>query len=175
MMEKVILKYDQGIKKEEVVHLEIPIEEFEEMLENDYQYRLANAVDGEMIERRTAQEFFDDMNRNELNSWRKNNRRLISVKTEDEESSEMDMMDLIVDDSQARQYQKQEDCEALCQEIRQLLKPKQAEMIITIDIDGMGVKDYATQKNLNPKRVSEQLNYTRGVLRKKLLERKIEQ
>ena len=162
------MKYDQGRKKEEVVVLEIPNHEFEQMLENDYRYRVANAVDGEIVERRTVQEIFDELNSEELSSWRKHNRRLIPVKAGDEETSEMDMMDLVIDVSQVEQHQRQENYEAQCQWLRERLNPDQAEMMITISLDGMRVKDYANKINDDLWRVYKRYDYAKKILKEDL-------
>jgi len=169
-MDNITLKYDQGIKKEEVVQLEIPKQAFEEMLENDYQYRLANATDGEIIERRTAQEFFDEMNRKERNSWQTHTRHQhqypIKLAIEEDESIETSTMDFFSDHSQLEMLEANADYEAICQVIRNSpLKPDQAEMIISICIDGMSVNDYAKYKNENPKNISKKFMRIKNNLR----------
>lgn len=167
-MQKVTLKYHRGIKKDEVITLEVPEQELEQMLEYDYQLRSATAADGEVVERQTAQEFFDELNREELSSWRKHNRRLIPVKAEDEESSEMDIMDLVVDNSQEKERQRQEDYEMQCQFIRSVLKTEQAEMMIAIALDGMTLMEYATEMEDEYNNVFRRYKRTLEILRKKL-------
>ena len=162
------MKYDRGVKKEEVVVLEILQQEFEQMLENDYRYRLASAIEGEAVERRTVQEIFNEFNSRELSSWRKHNRRLIPTKVNDGELREMELTDLIVDNSQAKFFQEQENYEAQCQWIRQHLKPEQAEMVIAIYLDGMRVKDYAKKISNTPKQVTDRLSYAKKLLREVL-------
>ena len=162
---KVTLKYDRGTKTNEVVALEVPAHEFEEMIEFDYQERLAKADEGEVTRRRTAQEILDEMNRREYNSWQSHNRRSASYQNKANEADDMDTMDLLPDASQMEEMQKNDNYEIQCQKIRELLKPDQAKMIIAICLDGMRVKDYADMIQGNRKRVSERLNYAKGLLK----------
>ena len=165
-IEKVTMKYDRGIKKDEVVTLEIPNHEFEQMIENDYQQRQADVADGEIVERRTAQEILDEMNRLEYNSWQTHKRNTISFDNEEFKTNGVNLFDS-PDYSQAEEIKKQEDYEEKCQWLRQELNSEQAEMMIAISLDGMSVAEYANMIKDNPKRVSERFNYTKGVLRKK--------
>jgi len=142
---KVTLKYYEGLGKEEKMFFEIPEQELEQMVEKDYQLRLAEESSDEIVLRRTAQEIFDEMNKQERNSWEGHHRHLACLQTEDNEGSEMNVMDAIADDSQEEERQRQEEDDELCQKIRQLLKPDHANLIIAICIDGMAVKDYAAE------------------------------
>ena len=141
-MERITMKYDQGIKKEEVVTLEISKYELEQLIENDFRYRLANSDNPQEINRRTAQEIIGEWNRQEFNAWRRHN-RYIDTSSKLYHDEETDSVNSIADYGQMNQYQKAEEYEALCQKVNQLLKPAQAKMIIAICIDGMSVKDYA--------------------------------
>ncbi|MCL2559266.1 MAG: hypothetical protein FWE07_02155 [Turicibacter sp.] len=171
-MTKVTMKYDKGIKKEEVVALEIPAAEFETMLENDYQERLAYATDGEVVERRTPQAIFDELNRKERNSWQTHTRHQhqfqMTLEIEDETSIETHTMDRFIDDSQAKERQRQEDYEALCQKLRGQLNPDQVEMIIAICLDGMSVKDYAAQIDEKPNTVTKRFMRIKNFLKENL-------
>ena len=167
-MEKITMKYDQGIKQSEIVTLEIPTHELEQLIENDYQYRLAYANNPVEINRRSAQAIITEWNRHEYNSWQTHNRRKIKFQRTDNEAAEIDWQDLIADNTQLENLTQQEDYEAICQKIHSLLKPQQAEMMITICIDGMSVKDYAQKIGDKPKRVSERYNYAKGILKKAL-------
>jgi len=142
---KVTLKYDQGIKANEVVGLEIPAQEFEQMIENDYQFRLADAKEDEVVERRTPQEILDEMNRAEYNSWQTHNKRHTVGVSSIQEENVFEMVDLFEDWSQMEAQERQEDYEEQCQRIRNefKLKPDQADMMIAICLDGMLVKEYA--------------------------------
>ena len=140
---KVTMKYDQGVRAEEVVMLEIPDEEFAEMIENDYQQRLRVAAAGEVVLRRTPQAIIDEWNREELSCWRKHNRRSIPLLEESDEGSEMEIMNILTDRSWEKGRQRKEEYEEICQRIYQALKPKQAEMMIAICIESVSIKDYA--------------------------------
>jgi hypothetical protein len=168
---KVTLKYDQGIKKEEVVTLEVCEKDLERMMENDYQQRLACASSEEVVLKRNPEELIKEMNRQEYNAWRRHHRYIDARSTtfeKDNEGSEIDMMDTLADHSWERERQKQEEYEEICQQIRQILKPKQANMIIAICIEGMPVIDYALKIDDTPKRVYDRFYYTQKVLKESL-------
>lgn len=149
------MKYDQGVRREEVVTLEVSEKELEKMVEIDYQQRLAGAASDEVVLKRTPQEIFDEMNRQERNSWQTHHRRLVSLQKESDDVSEINVMDIITDDSQEEARQRQEDHDDMCQKIRQLLKPEQADMIIAICLDGMAIKDYGLEINDKPNNVTQ--------------------
>ena len=164
---KVTLKYDQGVKANEVIGLEVPAQEFETMIEFDYQERLANAKEDEVIERRTPQEIFNELNRAERNSWQTHNRRSTSYQNETGEAHDMDTMDMLPDYSQLEEIQKNEDYEEQYQRIRNefKLKPDQADMMIAICLDGMLVKEYAEEIGDDSNLVSKRFVYTKKVLK----------
>ena len=167
---KVTLKYDQGIKTNEVVELEVPTHEFEEMIEFDYQERLAKADEGETVERRTPQEILDEMNRGEYNSWQTHNKRHTVGASSMEEGEEANIIDLLEDRSQLEAYERQEDYEEQCQRIRNefKLKPDQADMVIAICLDGMAVKDYAEEIGDKPNNVMHRLKRAKKLLKENL-------
>ena len=174
-MEHVILKYDQGIRKDEVNRFDIPAHEFEAMIEYDYQERLRQASRGEVIKRRTPQEIFDEMNREERNSWQTLNRHQhqFSVKSalENEGGVECHTMDRFSDTSQIEMLESWADYEAICQLIRHSsLTSKQADLIIAICLDGMRVNDYAKKLNENPKNISKRYVRAKTHLKKKYSE-----
>ena len=164
---KVTLKYDQGKKKDEIVTLEVCEKDLEKMVELDYESRLAQA-NGDEIVMRTPTEMIEELNRQEYNAWRKHHRYLDKSLVYCNENAQMNVLDTIADDSQLKNDQRQDDYNEVCQKIRRILKPKQANMIIAICIDGMTVKEYAAEINDNPKRVSERFNYTKKVLKEAL-------
>lgn len=143
------MKYDQGIKNGEVVVLEVCGQELAKMVEVDYQHRLAEATEDERVLKRTVQEIVEEWNRLEYNSWRTHNRRKVFVQKEGDGSTDLNLLDMIADDSQEKERQKKADYDEMCQKVRQALKPDQAEMIIAICLDGMTVKDYAHSINEN--------------------------
>ena len=153
---KITLKYDQGVKKEEVVELEVSEKELEIMIENDYQLRLSLSSGEEIVLKRSAKEIFDELNRKEYNSWQTHNRRKVrSQQSEKAEESEADILDVIADYSQIEAFENKADYEEQCQKIRQKLKPDQAEMMIAICLDGMAVKDYAEKIGEKPNTVTK--------------------
>ena len=161
------MKYDQGIKREEIVTLEVCEKELALLVENDYQFRFENATEDEIITKRTPQEIIEEFNRGERNSWQTHNRRKVSFQT-DEDDNQLTMLDLLIDDSQEKERQQQEDYEVLCQKIKQALKPEQAAMIIAICLDGVAVKDYATEIGDKPTNVYERFRYAKMILKKNL-------
>ena len=140
---KITMKYDQGIRKTEVVTLEVPEKELEKMVELDYQLRLESVECGELIEKRTPQEIIEEWNRCEYNSWQRQKRRQVSFQKMDDDGCEIDMTDTFADYSQEEDRKRQDEYEEICQKIRKILKPEQADMIIAICLDGMAVKDYS--------------------------------
>jgi len=141
-MEKVTIKYDQGKRKDEVVTFEIPEQEFEQMIKNDYQNRLANATNGEIVERRTVQEIFDGMSRMDYNSWQTHKRNTLSFHNVESETDEPNLFDF-PDYSQIEEIKKQEDYEEQCQVLRNSLSPKQADLMIAIVLDDVTLVEYA--------------------------------
>lgn len=162
---KITMKYDQGVRKEEIVVLEIPKQEFDQMIEGDYQYRLKCAKEGEIVERRTVEEIFEELNKQEYNSWQTYSRHQDKFKQLNHEMFEGDLMTALVDDAQMKAHEKQHHYEERCQKIRELLKPKQADMIIAICLDGMRIKDYAENIGATPKQVTDRLSYAKKILR----------
>lgn len=160
------MKYDQGVRREEVVILEVPEKELEKMVEIDYQQRLEQVVSDEVVLKRAPQEILNEMNRQERNSWQTHNRRLVSLKKESNEGSEINTMDLIADVSQEEARQRQELYDELCQKVRQLLKPEHADMIIAICLDRMAIKDYAAKIGDKPNNVTQRFKRVKTILKK---------
>jgi len=162
---KVTMKYDQGVRKEEVVILDIPEEELERMVELDYERRLAEVADGEVVEKRTVEDIFDELNKQEFNAWRRHHRYIDSSSTFYEEGEQAAVLDTVADKSQVEEYQRQEDYDEICQKIRQVLKREQADMIIAICLDGMVVSEYADKIGDDSNRVSKRFVYTKKLLK----------
>lgn len=143
-----------------VTALEVPEEDFTLMIDVDYQTRLATAEDKETVTRRTPQEIMDEQfNKPDYNNWHKFDRHSGQPKTpyrkDDEAEDETDVMDKFADWSDTEKLDRQFEYEALCQKIRQALKPDYAEMIIAICIDGKSVDEYATIIDEKPNTVSK--------------------
>jgi len=158
---KVTMKYDQGVKKEEVVILEIPEKELEKMVEIDYHHRLASASSAEMVLKRTPGEIIEEWNRQEYNAWRRHHRYIERYAT----IFEKEIQKAFADNIQEKEHQRQDDYDDVCQQIHQILKPEQADMIIAICIDGMSVKDYASKIGDKPNNVTQRLKRVKRVLR----------
>jgi len=163
---RVTMKYDQGIKKEEIVTLEISEKQLEKMVEIDYQQRLASACSDEVVLKRTPIEIIEDWNRQEYNAWRRHHRYINAHVTMFGKEEKETFVDHLWEEERERQ----DDYEDVCQKIRQVLKPEQAEMIIAICIDGMPVKDYAHKVGDKPNNVTQRLVRIKSVLKKILSE-----
>ena len=167
---EITMKYDRGVKKEECMTLKVPAQEFETMIQKDYEQRLAMASKDEVVEKRTAVDIIGEMNRREYNSWQTHNKRHRGTTTftfKDDES-EMPVIETIADKTQLEQLQQQADYEALCQKIKQVLKPARAQLLIAVYLDGMSVKDYARKIGAKPDTVSQWLKRSKEVLKKTL-------
>jgi hypothetical protein len=161
---KVTMKYDQGVKKEEVVILEVCEKELDKMVKKEYELRLAEITDDEIVEKRTPTEIIDESNRKEYNAWRRYHRH-IAILANNFTGDELNLMDILADYSEIEKHQKQADYEDMCQRLRQLLKPEQAEMIIAICLDRMAVNDYASNIGDELKNVSKRFVRVKKKLR----------
>ena len=168
---KVTMKYYEGLGKEEKVVFDISAQELEIMVEKDYQLRLAQTDNNEVILRRTPQEIFDEMNKEERNSWEGHYRHLIDLQAEDDEGSEMNAMDVIADYSQEKEHQRQEEYEDMCDRIRQVLKPDHANMMIAICLDGISMQDYALMIGVTPKKIYDRFDYAKKLLKDILIKK----
>lgn len=159
----IIMKYNQGVKHEDVIHLEVDEKEFSTMIEFDYQERLLLAKEGEVISRRTPQEIIDEMNKNENNSYRRHYRNAYGRSNLDDTTGEE-----IKDDSDIIFRDSEEDYVELCETIKKLLKPAQADMIIAICLNGVKVKDYASQLGEKVTAVSNRFVRAKKILKEKM-------
>ena len=94
------------------------------------------------------QDAFEEMfNKPEYNNWHKFDRHRGNLKKQfrkdDEETDESDGLDTVGDYSQEEERDRQYEYEALCQEIRDVLKPEYAEVIIAMCLDDMTPEEYA--------------------------------
>ena len=99
------------------------------------------------------QEAFEkQFNRPEYNSWHKFNRHRGNLKRQfrkdDEEPDESDGIDTVADNSQEEERNGQYEYEALCQQIREMLKPEYADVIIAVCLDDMTPEEYAQRNGL---------------------------
>ena len=58
------------------------------------------------------------------------------------------------------------DYEDTCNLVRSLLKPKQAEMVIAICIDGVSVSEYAKKEGVSQPAISQRLQVAKKILKK---------
>lgn len=91
--------------------------------------------------------FEEQFNKPEYNSWHKFDRHRGNLKRpfrkDDEDADESDGMDTVADNSQEEERGRQYEYEALCQEIRAVLKLEFAEVIIAVCLDDMTPEEYA--------------------------------
>jgi len=165
---KIKMMYD-GKRSMRVVTLDVEEEEFAAMVEKDYALRLKSASPDEEVKPRKPMEIIDEMNLLEIKSWRKLNEKLDAYhapnyKYEDEELSS-DFADCIPDFTQLNEMKEREAYEELCQKIKNLLKPKQADMVISICLDGMSVKEYAKKIADKPNNVTKRYCRVKEILR----------
>ena len=153
-----------------VTILEVPEEDFITMIDVDYRTRLATTENKEVVKRRTPQEIMDEQfNKPDYNNWHKSDRHRGQPKTpyckDDEAEEETDVMDNFADWSDIKKLDKQFEYEALCQKIRQALKPDYANMIIAIHINGLEVQEYAALIKDKPNNVSHRLQRAEKILK----------
>ncbi|HRX00833.1 MAG TPA: hypothetical protein P5280_15170, partial [Cyclobacteriaceae bacterium] len=73
---------------------------------------------------------------------------------DDEEEDKTDHMDTLPDYSDEENREKQAEYEYVCGILRKNLKPQQAEMLISIILDGMPVSDYAKREGVSVSAIS---------------------
>lgn len=93
------------------------------------------------------QDAFEEMfNKPEYNNWHKFDRHRGNLKKQfrkdDEDADESDGLDTVGDYSQEEERDRQYEYEALCQEIRDVLKTEYAEVIIAVCLDDMTPEEY---------------------------------
>lgn len=101
----------------------------------------------EDYEKRIQKEIEVRYNRPEYNNWHKFDRHRGNLKKQfrkdDEDADESDGLDTVGDYSQEEERDRQYEYEALCQEIRDVLKTEYAEVIIAVCLDDMTPEEYA--------------------------------
>lgn len=147
---KIRVKYENDKENKDpiTVEIDVPDDECTVMVEMDYQKRLNEAEDDELVERRDAQTIMDEeFNKPLYNNWHKAHRHRGTVKKlfrkDDEDTDESDGIDTVADNSQEDERSRQYEYEALCQKIRAVLKPEFAEVIIAVCLDDMTPEEYA--------------------------------
>ena len=141
--------------------IDVPEEDFTVMIQLDYEKQLAEANDPASVKRRTPQEIMDErFNKPDYNNWHKHNRhwdadaipstiyggkQRVSADLDDSSEKHHFDMDEFPDLKSMIKQRDQERDQDLRAWIRKKLKADYAEMLITIDMDGMSVTDYAEQ------------------------------
>ena len=153
------------------IYLEVPDEDCTVMIDADYEDRLSSAEEDEMVDRRTVQEIMDErFNKPEYNSWHKFDRHRGMPKKQfrkdDEDEDKIDHMDTIPDYSDEESREKQAEYEYVCGILRKNLKPQQAEMLISIVLDGMPVSDYAKREGVSVSAISHRLETAKNNFKK---------
>lgn len=163
---KIRVLYGEKIKNGHKVYttIEIPDDDYSLMLDADYDMRLAETPElkkKDVTRCNTVQEMFDLMNKNEYNNWHQFDRHYGMPKKpfreDDEDENQIDHMDFVPDNSDEETWEKQADYEYCCDIIRKTLKPKQAEMLISIVLDGVPVKDYAKREGVSAGAISHRM------------------
>lgn len=128
------------------------------------------------------QDRFDEMfNRPEYNNWHKHDRHSSPtaapkkldgtkgrVQLVDDESDELvgNTIDLFPDMTDTVEMDKQYDYDAVCEILRQYLKPEQAELLIEIHINKVPKQEYAARLGISPSAVSHRLETAEKNLKK---------
>ena len=166
-------------------YLEVPDEECTVMIDADYEDRLSTADEEETVVHRPIQEIMDErFNKPDYNNWHKFDRhsgattppkRLngvkgyikasdVSERNENEskyregKANKRNTIDLYPDCSDEDNQEKVMDYEYVCEIIRETLKPKQAELIIAIYLDGVSVTEYAESEGVSVSAISHRLD-----------------
>ena len=165
---KIRIRYEN-----QVTTIDIPEEEFEVMIQLDYEQRLVESNNPSAVTLRTPQEIMDErFNRPDYNNWHRYWRNVDDNAVpqnlrgqKQHRTSDMGTcnepthytMDEFPDFEAIEKRQHEDDDEALREWIREQLKPEYAEMLIAIHMDGMSLKDYADQIGIEQSNASHRL------------------
>ena len=146
--------------------IEVPDEDCEIWVEQDYQRRLEEAEDKTAVARRTPQEIMDeDYNKPTFNSHQRETRRHVSFEALDPEGDKIDsgedITDSIIHD---------EEMQALHRAIDKL-EPQQKELLRKVFFEGVKPIDIAREEGIGRDAVSKRLSRIYSSL-KKILEKK---
>lgn len=154
---KIRILYDNKI-----TYLEVSEEDCTVIIDADYEDRLSSAKGDETVTRRSAQTIIDEhFNRPEYNNWHKFDRHYGTPKKpfrkDDQAEDETNQMDYFPDNSDEEIREKQAEYECVCDIIRKTLKPKQAELLIAIVLDGISVTEYAKREGVSVSAISHRM------------------
>ncbi len=144
--------------------LDVPDDECEIWVEDDYQRRLAAAEDKSTVTRRTAQEIMnEDYNEPTFNSCQRETRRHVSLDALDPKGEKIsDGTDLLED------LIEQEDIKVIRSAI-QKLKPRQQLLLYQIFQEGLKQNDIAAREGVSVCAIAEQKQVIFAALKKILL------
>ena len=163
------------------VTLEVPEEDFAEMIRRDYEMQLAEGIDPAEARRRSPQEILNErFNKPEYNNWQKHWRHLdddavprrvdhkVGYLADDFDSNEekyhFELDDVPDLEGMIREEEREQDRE-LRNWIRENLKQDYAEMLITIHLEGMTVTEYAIRIGEKRTAVSNRLQRAEKIFR----------
>ncbi|WP_413523329.1 hypothetical protein [Lactococcus raffinolactis] len=77
-----------------------------------------------------------------------------------------DIMDTFADNSQMIEYNNKEEFIAIKHWLESFLKPEEVEMFMTIEIEGISIKDYAVLKDVKPNTMTKRLIRLKNKIKK---------
>lgn len=148
-------------RKDEAIVLEVPDEECEIMVENDYRQRLGSAEDKSSVQRRTAQEIMDeDFNKPTFNKNQAETRRHVLLSALDpEERYFADGMDVLSEIIREERY------EELRRAVEKL-EPQQRELIRRIFWENERQADIAREQNVSKPALAGRMKRIYAALKK---------
>lgn len=163
---KVKVRYEN-----QITSIEVPDEECTVMINADYEDRLSVAEDEVNVSRRSMQEIMDErFNKPDYNNWHKFDRHRGTPKKQfrkDEQlEDDTDGMDLFPDYTQEIDREEQQSYEHICEVIRKVLKPDQAEILISIVLDEVSNIEYAKRENASESAISHRLRTAKNNFKK---------
>ena len=143
--------------------IDVPDEDCEIWIEDDYQRRLTAVEDKSSVTRRTAQEIMDeDYNKPTFNSHQRETRRHVSMNALDPEGKHIDDGSDVLGEIIRR-----EGYEELYAAIHKL-KPQQQELLRQIYWDGVKQKDIAAHDNVSERAITGRMKKIYASLKKSL-------
>lgn len=157
---KITVYYEE---KNHPTTIEVPDEDCEIWIEDDYRRRLSAAEDKSSIARRTAQEIMDeDYNKPTFNSHQRETRRHVSMDALDPEGQHIsDGADVLAE------LIKREGYEALYAALRKL-QPQQQELVRQIFWEGVKQKDIAARDGVSERAITGRMKKIYAALKKSL-------
>lgn len=166
---KITLKYDSGKEKS---MLEVDTLEMESFLEREYQHRIAEAKDSEYapLYKITPEEYAKALNRESYNNWRKHNRHksgyVKNIYADDEKSTLVNPVELLVDNSLIEQFEESIEIEALKQKLYSVLPKKQADLIWMVAIEEIPVAEIAAKEGVTSRAIYLRLETAKNNFKK---------